>query len=126
MFNKANGTVAKLNEGFMPGSSNHRITTVFKFKDDAADEMIKNAAYRQAGSGYVLIPVIKEMYSVLKNGKESDILEFDSGSMLRIKGKNVSFDADESKIDEISEISDKTEENSSEKNKSHSITMHEI
>lgn len=109
IFNKANGTVAKLNEGFMPGSSNHRITTVFKFKDDAADEMIKNAAYRQAGSGYVLIPVIKEMYSVLKNGKESDILEFDSGSMLRIKGKNVSFDADDEVQGVFLVASDKTE-----------------
>ena len=97
MFNKATG------------SSNHRITTVFKFKDDAADEMIKNAAYRQAGSGYVLIPVIKEMYSVLKNGKESDILEFDSGSMLRIKGKNVSFDADDEVQGVFLVASDKTE-----------------
>lgn len=28
-----------------------------------------------------MIPAIKEMYSVLNNGKESDVLEFDSGSM---------------------------------------------
>ena len=109
MFNKANGTVEKLNDGFTPGSSNHRITTVFKFKDDAADEMIKNAAYKQAGSGYVLIPAIKEMYSVLNNGKESDVLEFASGSMLRIKGKNVSFDADDEAQGIFLVASDKTE-----------------
>lgn len=39
VFNKANGTVAKLNDGFTPGASNHRITTAFKFKDDAADSL---------------------------------------------------------------------------------------
>ena len=109
MFNKANGTVAKLNDGFTPGSSNHRITTVFKFKDDAADEMIKNAAYKQAGSGYVMIPAIKEMCSILNNGKESDVLEFASGSMLRIKGKNLSFDADDEAQGIFLVASDKTE-----------------
>lgn len=40
--------------------------------------------------------------------------------------KHVSFDTEQSKTDEISEIRDETEENSSEKNKSHSITMHEL
>lgn len=109
MFNKANGTVARLNDDFVAGSSNHRITTVFRFKDDAADEMIKNAVYKQAGSGYVQIPVIKGMYSILNNGKESDVLEFASGSMLRIKGKNVSFDADDEAQGIFLVASDKSE-----------------
>lgn len=109
MFNKANGTVARLNDGFVAGSSNHRITTVFRFKDDTADEMIKNAVYKQAGSGYVQIPVIKGMYSILNNGKESDVLEFASGSMLRIKGKNVSFDADDEAQGIFLVASDKSE-----------------
>lgn len=95
VFNKANGTVAKLNDGFVPGTSNHRITTVFKFKDEAAEEMTKDAAYRLAGSGYVNLPEIKELCSVLPNGKESDALEFKAGAMLKIKGKNLSFDADD-------------------------------
>lgn len=93
--NKANGTVAHLNDGFVPGTSNHRITTVFKFKDDAAEEMTKNASYKLAGSGYVNLPEIKELCSVLSNGKESDALEFKALSMLKIKGKNLSFNADD-------------------------------
>lgn len=109
IFNRANGTVAKLNDGFVAGSSNHRITTVFKFKDDAADEMVKNAAYKQAGSGYVQLPAIKEMCSILQNGKESDSLEFAAGSMLRLKGKNVSFEAADGAQGIFLIASDKTE-----------------
>ncbi|MBQ3687380.1 MAG: hypothetical protein II932_06080, partial [Treponema sp.] len=56
VFNRANGTVRKLNDGFVPGTANHRISTVFRFKDDSQAEMVKNAAYRLAGSGYVTLP----------------------------------------------------------------------
>ena len=93
VYNKANGTVPKLNDGFVPGTGNHKISTVFKFKDDAAEEMVKGAAYKLAGSGYVLLPVIKGMYSILADGKESETLNFAPGAMLRVKGKYVSFDA---------------------------------
>lgn len=95
IYNKANGTVPKLNDGFTPGNSNHRISAVFKFKDDAAKEIVKNAAYKMAGSGYVRFPVIKEACSILPDGKESEELTFAAGSMLRLKGKYVSFDAED-------------------------------
>lgn len=49
------------------------------------------------------------MYSILNNGKESDVLEFASGSMLRIKGKNVSFDADDEAQGIFLVASDKSE-----------------
>ena len=95
VYNKANGTVAKLNDGFIPGKGNHRITTVFKFKEDASSEMTKDASYKLAGSGYVQFPSIKEISSILPNGTESENLDFSAGAMLRIKGKNVSFDAED-------------------------------
>lgn len=95
VYNKANGTVAKLNDGFVPGKGNHRITSVFKFKEDASREMAKDASYKLAGSGYVQVPSIKEVSSILPNGTESEKLEFAVGAMLRIKGKNVSFDAED-------------------------------
>ena len=95
VYNKANGTVAKLNDGFVPGKGNHKITSVFKFKDDAADEMTKDASYKLAGSGYVQLPAIKEISSILPNGMESENLDFSAGAMLRIKGKNVSFVAED-------------------------------
>lgn len=95
VFNRANGTVAHLNDSFISGTANHRITPVFKFKDDASEEMTKNAAYRVAGSGYVNLPEIKELFSVLSNGTESEKLEFTCGAMLKIKGKKLSFDADD-------------------------------
>ena len=95
VYNKANGTVAKLNDGFVPGKGNRRITSVFKFKEDASREMAKDASYKLAGSGYVQVPSIKEVSSILPNGTESEKLDFSVGAMLRIKGKNVSFDAED-------------------------------
>lgn len=109
MFNKANGTVSKLNDGFVPGSSNHRITPVFRFKEDVSDEMVKNAAYKLAGSGFVQYPIIKALCSILPNGKENDVLDFNSGSIIKIKGKYVSFDTDDDLQGVFLISSDKTE-----------------
>ena len=95
IYNKANGTVARINDGFVPGTGNHRISTVFRFKDDAAYEMTKNAAYKNAGSGYVSLPQITELYSIKNNGKEDEALSFAAGSLLRIMGKKISFDIED-------------------------------
>ncbi len=93
VFNRANGTVRRLNDGFVPGTANHRISTVFKFKDDAKEEMVKDAAYKLAGNGFVMLPSITELYSKLEDGRESEELSFKPGAMLCIKGKRISFDA---------------------------------
>ncbi|MBQ3691719.1 MAG: DUF4469 domain-containing protein [Clostridia bacterium] len=95
IYNKANGTVARVNDGFVPGTGNHRISTVFRFKDDAAYEMTKNASYKNAGSGYVILPQITELYSIKNNGKEDESLSFAAGSILRIMGKNISFNIED-------------------------------
>ncbi|MCH5291049.1 MAG: hypothetical protein J1D88_04710 [Treponema sp.] len=43
MFNRANGTAASLSDGFIPGTENHQISAMFRFKDNAADKMSKGA-----------------------------------------------------------------------------------
>ena len=95
IYNKANGTVAKINDGFVPGTGNHRISTVFKFKSDAMYEMTKDASYKNAGSGYITFPLITDLYSIKSNGKESESLSFAAGAMLRIIGKNISFNLED-------------------------------
>ena len=82
---------------------------MFKFKDDAAEEMTKGAAYRLAGSGYVTLPVIKAVFSVQDNGGESDLLSFAADDMLRLRGKDVSFDASDGVQGVFLVASDKTE-----------------
>ncbi len=95
IYNKANGTIAKINDSFTPGTGNHRLLTVFKFKNDAMRDMTKDAAYKNAGSGYVLLPHITELYSIKNNGKESETLSFTAGAILRMCGKNMSFDLED-------------------------------
>lgn len=93
VYNKANGTVPRQNDAFVPGSTNHRISAVFKFKNDANEDMTKNAVFNSAGSGYVTLPVITQLCSKQKDGKESDSLDFAPLSMLCVKGKYLSFDS---------------------------------
>lgn len=109
IFNKANGTVSRLNEGFAPGTSNHRITTMFRFKSDIEKEMTENAAYKIAGTGFVQIPLIKEVCAILSDGTEEESLEFSCGDILRIKGNFVSFDASDKTQGLFLVASDKSE-----------------
>lgn len=109
VFNKANGTVRRLNDGFVPGTANHRISAVFKFKSDSASEMEKGAVYKLAGNGYVIFPSITELCSKQKDGKESEELLFMAGAMLCVKGKNLSFDIEDEKQGVFLVDSDKNE-----------------
>ena len=96
VFLKANGTVNGINDGFLPGTANHRITANFTFKENSAESMIKGAVYRMAGSGYTILPVIKDINSLTDEGKESTELNFHAGAIVRIKGNHLSFDLTDS------------------------------
>ena len=65
---KANGTTSKLNEGFNPGTGDHRFETVCTFKEDAAREMESSTAYRIAGMGWSILPKITELLSISNLG----------------------------------------------------------
>ena len=97
VFNRANGTSRKLRDGFVPGTLNHRISAVFKFKNGAAEEMARDAAFNMAGKGYVGFPVIDELCSKRRDGSESEELVFAPGSMLLIKGQRTSTDVEDPK-----------------------------
>ncbi len=90
---KAHGTADKLNEGFTPGTGDHRFETVCTFKADALKEMENTTAYRIAGAGWIILPKITELASMTEMGKEKPELDFKSMDILRIKGRNLSFDA---------------------------------
>lgn len=90
---KANGTSDKLNGGFTPGTGNHRFEVVCSFKTDAAREMEDTAAWRIAGTGWAIVPKITELVSVSTVGKECSGLTFVPHDILRIRGRNLSFNA---------------------------------
>ena len=94
---KANGTTSKLNEGFTPGTGDHRFETVCTFKEEAAKEMENSTAYRIAGIGWAILPKITELLSISNQGAEKTELDFVSHDILRIKGKHLNFDAAEEK-----------------------------
>ncbi len=90
---KANGTVDRLNDGFMPGTGNHRFEVVCSFKPEALKEMKDCTAWRIAGIGWSRLPKIVELVSVDATGRECGELIFAPHDILRIKGRNLSFDA---------------------------------
>ena len=93
---KANGTAERLNDGFTPGTGDHRFEVVCSFKPEALKEMKDNPAWRIAGVGWSRLPKITELVSKSESGKESLSLLFARNDILRIKGTNLSFDvADE-------------------------------
>lgn len=93
---KANGTVDKLNDGFIPGTGDHRFEVVCTFKEDAAKEMEDTTAYRIAGTGWAILPKITEIVGISDIGAEIKNTDFESDAILRIKGKNLSFNASDS------------------------------
>lgn len=92
VFLKANGTVAKLNDAFVPGTKNHRISACCTLKEEAAKEMEDSTAYRISNTGWVVLPKITEIASMDDAGTESETLKFQAHDILRVKGKNLAFD----------------------------------
>lgn len=97
VFLRANGTVAKLNDGFMPGKGDHELNACFKFKKESKAEMEKSGFYRIDSTGWKILPKINELVSLTDGGKESGTLIFQAYDILRIKGENLSFDPDDEK-----------------------------
>lgn len=91
-FLKATGTVEKINDGFVPGTQNHRLSATFRFKDDAALEIENSTAYRHAASGYVILPEIVSIEEILSDGSEAQISTLGTQSMFRLHGQYLSFD----------------------------------
>ena len=90
---KANGTTDSVNEGFTPGIGNHRFEVTCIFKNDAARDMEDTSAWRIADAGWVILPKITELVGMTNNGMETHLLDFEGMDIIRIKGKNLSFDA---------------------------------
>ena len=94
---RANGTSDRLNEGFAPGTGDHRFEVTCSFKPDAAKEMEDTSAWRMAGTGWAILPKITELASKGADGKESRKLDFARNDILRIRGANLSFNASDGK-----------------------------
>lgn len=94
---KATGTVEHVYDGFNPNTQNHRITASFRFKDPYAKEIEATTSYRQGSKGFVSNPEINAVFCILSNGKESEDLSAERGTIIRLRGKYLSFDTTDPK-----------------------------
>ncbi|MBP5464695.1 MAG: DUF4469 domain-containing protein [Treponema sp.] len=94
---KASGTAGKLTDSFMPGTGDHKLKAVCSIKKEAASEMEHSTAWRITGRGWVILPKITELSGINSAGKEVKKLAFAPGDLMRIRGRNLHFDAADEK-----------------------------
>ena len=95
--NKAKGTADHVNDKFIPGNGNHCFVPEFHFKKEAVQAMTKDAAFKNAGCGYAIRPVITELYSIKSDATPIAAHSFAAGTMLRVRGRNLLLKPDDTR-----------------------------
>lgn len=94
---KASGTAGKLTDSFMPGTGDHKLKAVCSIRKEAARDMENSTAWRITGRGWIILPKITELARVSSSGRDEKSLTFAPGDILRIRGRNLHFDAADEK-----------------------------
>ena len=94
---KASGSAGQLTDSFMPGTGDHKLKAVCSIKKEAARDMEHSTAWRITGRGWVILPKITELSGINSAGKEVKKLAFAPGDLMRIRGRNLHFDAADEK-----------------------------
>lgn len=89
---KVKGTCDKSTDSFVNGTDDHKIGVKVTLKSDAIDDMIHKVEYKQQPAGYIMDPKITGVFAVLQDGTKSNELNFETGDIIEICGKNFSLD----------------------------------
>jgi len=92
----ATGTCGNIQDSFTLGQGNHQVNILFSLNDDAKKEIDSNLEYEQLPPDSTGEPRVYRLISLTQNAKESESLDFQKGQTLRIRGRNLSFDFDDS------------------------------
>ena len=91
----AKGTCDKSTDSFVNGLNDNKIGVKVTLKNDAVVDMTQNVEYKQQSAGYVMDPKITGVFAVLQDGTKSNDLNFATGDIIEICGKNFSLDYDD-------------------------------
>lgn len=92
-----NGTCRSLQDGFVSGTNNNKISFIFNPKQEILKTVSENLEYRQLSPESVIDAKIYRVTAVLDDTSESDELALSCGKILRFHGKNLSFDLKDEK-----------------------------
>lgn len=93
----ATGTCSSIQDTFSIGSGDNNVSFIFSISEEAKKSISQNLEYRQILPESSFTPKIFSISSVLNNAKESTNLNFKKGDILKIRGKNLTFDFDDEK-----------------------------
>ena len=89
------GTCNNIQDSFSLGQGNHQVNILFSLSDDAKREIDSKLEYEQLPPDSTGEPKIYRLISLTQNAKESENLDLQKGQTLRIRGRNLSFDYDD-------------------------------
>jgi len=92
----ATGTCGNIQDSFTLGQGNHQVNIQFSLNNEAKKEIDSHLEYEQLPPDSTGEPRIYRIISLTQNAKESDSLDLKKGQTLRIRGRNLSFDFDDS------------------------------
>ena len=90
------GTCSSIQDSFSLGHGNNQVNIIFSLSDEAKKEIDSKLEYEQLPPDSTGEPRIYRLISLTQNAKESENLDFQKGQTLRIRGRNLSFDFDDS------------------------------
>ena len=92
----ATGTCSSIQDSFSLGHGNNQINIIFSLSDEAKKEVVSKLEYEQLPPDTTGNPKIYRLISLTQNAKETESLDLQKGQTLRIRGRNLSFDFDDS------------------------------
>lgn len=95
IFPSVTGTCSGIQSSFALGHGNHQLSFGFSAKKAIKEEIARGLKYKQIAPDATNEPKIYRLSSLLDNAQESDTLSLTSGKILRLHGRNLSFDFDD-------------------------------
>lgn len=93
----ATGTCSSIQGSFSPGSGNNQINYILSMTSAARSEIYSKLEYKQITPESSGDAKIYSVLAILEDASESSVLSVSAGSILRIRGKNLSFDFSDSR-----------------------------
>ena len=89
------GTCSSIQDSFSLGHGNNQVNIVFSLSEEAKKEVDSKLEYEQLPPDLTSEPKIYRLISLTQNAKETESLDLQKGQILRIRGRNLSFNFDD-------------------------------
>ena len=93
----ASGTCETLQQSFNPDNGDNKFGIKFQMKKESKNAIFSSAQYEQIESTFVCDPRLYSLGVVNDDSSETNVLTISRGKILRVHGRNISFDISDAK-----------------------------